>query len=515
MKLHQWSEEERAYLEDFFTDAEKEEMNRMEARRAEQASEYLRPKYHFGAPIGGLNDPNGLCFYKGYWHMFYQNNHGTGCWWGHAVSKDLLHWRDLPVAIKPDKEKECFSGMILIEEDRAIAAYFGLDIGIILAVSDDPLLIRWKKLNDGVPVIPRRSPDPNVHYESHDPFIFKKGDTYVILSGKFTLNKITGERERECFVFESTDLLNWKCTGTFFENDRYAIHGDDSSCPYFIPYENRHILFCYSHFSGPKILVGDYDAEKNKFIVTNGIPLTSTTSFYGGLLAPCAYPDKNGTIKAVYNMEFLPNPGADYKVMSIFHDISLIGEDKNTISIQPAEEMKKLRVESSHVVKENILLKSNTPYYPEECFGDVIELSAEFEAKKIPVMEWKVLMSDDEQEYCVIRLFRERGNVRLDKLRQGYTYNQSLEAVVQVDTIHSTRTGMVRIPDEQRFHLKPDETVNMRVFLDRSMLEVFVNGRLAFALRVSPTSGKNTRMSLTACGNDLLLKKLESYELSL
>lgn len=515
MKLHQWSEEEKAYLEEFLTADEKAEMDRIEARRVEQASEYLRPKYHFGAPIGGLNDPNGLCFYKGYWHMFYQNNQGKGCWWGHAVSKDLLHWRDLPVAIKPDKEKECYSGMILIEGDRAIAAYFGLDIGIILAVSDDPLLIRWEKLNNGVPVIPRRSPDPDVHYEAYDPFIFKKGDTYVILSGKFIVNKLTGKRERECFAFESTDLLNWKFTGTFFENDMFAIHGDDAACPYFIPYENRHLFFHYSHFSGPKILAGDYDAERNKFVITNGIRLTSSTSVHGGILAPCAYPDENGMIKAVYNIEFLPNPGSDYKVMSVFHDVSLVGEDKNTICIQPAEQMKKLRVESSHVVKENIMLKSNTPYYPEECFGDVMELSAEFEAKNIPVMEWKVLMSDDEQEYCAIRLFRQRGNTRHDKFRPGYMYRKAHETVIQVDTIHSSRTGLVRVPDEQSLYLDLEETVNIRVFLDRSVLEVFVNDRLAFALRVSPTSGKNVRMSMTACGNDLLVKKLESYELSL
>ena len=63
----------------------------------------FRPKYHYVNPEGNLNDPNGLCFWQGNWHLFYQAYppEDTRQHWGHAVSKDLIHWRDLPYAIYP------------------------------------------------------------------------------------------------------------------------------------------------------------------------------------------------------------------------------------------------------------------------------------------------------------------------------------------------------------------------------------------------------------------------------
>ena len=60
--------------------------------------------------------------------------------WGHAISKDLIHWRDLPYAIYPDPEECCFSGASLVEKDRVIAMYHGTKVGNMVAVSSDPLL---------------------------------------------------------------------------------------------------------------------------------------------------------------------------------------------------------------------------------------------------------------------------------------------------------------------------------------------------------------------------------------
>ena len=93
-----------------------------------------------------MNDPNGLCFWQGRWHLFYQGYppEDPRQHWGHAVSDDLIHWRDLPYAIYPNPEYQCFSGSTLVEEDRVIAIYHGTRVGNMVAVSDDPLLLTGK-----------------------------------------------------------------------------------------------------------------------------------------------------------------------------------------------------------------------------------------------------------------------------------------------------------------------------------------------------------------------------------
>jgi len=90
------------------------------SRAQDLYSEKYRPSFHFSPAQHWINDPNGLVYYAGEYHMFYQYNPFGDVWghmhWGHAISKDLVHWQELPIAIPEDGNLMIFSGSVVIDD---------------------------------------------------------------------------------------------------------------------------------------------------------------------------------------------------------------------------------------------------------------------------------------------------------------------------------------------------------------------------------------------------------------
>ena len=95
-------------------------------QKTETSSNYYqekyRPQFHFTPEKGWMNDPNGLVYYDGEYHLFYQHNPDSTVWgpmhWGHAISKDLVNWEHLPIALYPDSLGYIFSGSIVVDENN-------------------------------------------------------------------------------------------------------------------------------------------------------------------------------------------------------------------------------------------------------------------------------------------------------------------------------------------------------------------------------------------------------------
>ena len=493
-------------------------MLRFKESRKKMANDPYRPFYHYVNPESSLNDPNGLCFWKGNWHLFYQayppehpRQH-----WGHAVSTDLIHWRDLPYAIYPDPERACFSGATLVEKDRVIAMYHGTRVGNMVALSSDPLLLNWKKVT-GKAVIPIRNPDGSRGpYNVFDPCIWKKDGYYYSLSGG--QKQIPGKKfVRANFLFKSKDLAKWEYMHTFVENDNYSLVGDDGACPYFWPIGNKHILIHFSHVSGGKYLLGDYDKKRDKFIVTKGNDFNFGPYGPSGVHAPSAAPDGKGGIIVIFNM----NPGLNTKgwnqIMTLPRRLTLAPKGEiDELNMEPAGDIESLRYGRIH--QENIAIPANKEIVLEKIKGNCMEISAEIDTQGAQMFEMNVLRSPNKEEFTRISFYKDKGYRHRElrgKTRDGKNYNKAYSSVISLDTSCSSilKDARSRMPETAQVYIKNDEPLKLRVFIDRSVVEVFVNGKQCIAARVYPGRKDSVGVSFHARGKGSMVRSIDAWKM--
>lgn len=475
---------------------------RYAASREALAADPHRPLYHFVTPEGPLNDPNGFCFWEGNWHLFYQAypKEDPRLHWGHAVSEDLVHWRDLPLALHPGPEHDCFSGSIFIDGDRAIAAYHGTRAGTMIAESRDPLLLNWTKLTGG-PVIPIPQEGEKLPYNVFDPCIWKEDDAWYLLTAGARHDKIGGKKRRAEFLHRSTDLERWEYLHPFLEDDYYGLVGDDGACPYFWPLGGKHILLHYSHMSGGKYLIGEYDTDRQKLQVRNGGTFCHGLSLPGGVHAPSSFPDGRGGVVAIFNMNpAKPTEGWD-QIMTLPLQLNLAGEDG--LTIRPCGNLAMLRQETHE--QPDLALPANQTVTWDAIAGNSLEIEAEIAMGETPSVELHVCRSPGEEETTRVLLHRSR--------RRGYTIPDT--ASITLDTARSSTAPDVdsRSPETVNLAMDPADPIRLRVFIDRSVVEVFVNDRAYLASRIYPERPDSTGVAFRAQGREARVKALRAWHM--
>ena len=181
--------------------------------------ERLRPRFHFTSRTGWLNDPNGLIWYRGEYHLFYQHNPTGLPWgnmtWGHAVSRDLVRWSELPKVLFPDATTgTCFSGAAFIdyrnqlgrksgEEEVIVAFYLRTEIGLCLAYSND----RGRTFTDYEhnPVLNHEG----ARIDTPRPFWHQPTARWVAPTYDFFTNQ-HGELRRCVGFYSSENLTDWR-----------------------------------------------------------------------------------------------------------------------------------------------------------------------------------------------------------------------------------------------------------------------------------------------------------------
>jgi beta-fructofuranosidase len=481
-----------------------------------------RPAYHFCVPedMGEPGDPNGAFYYKGRYHLMYlYNRNGAGFSWGHISSADLVHWRHHPDAIGPGHGDEgCFSGGAFVDDDgTAYLSYWMLwgNKGIGLARSRGPNFDSWAKFDEN-PVIKSTEWGVTETHDEHgkplllgsaDPSnIWKHNGRYYVLTGNLlVLNKVgraadapQSQQGDRLYLFESTDLTHWKYLHMFYErNPEWTDRSEDDMCPSFLPLpsrpdggpaSNKHLLLFISHNKGCQYYIGDY--HNDHFYPDNHGRMTWVDNTY---FAPEALIDGKG--RQIMWAWLVDNPpGEKAKGWSGVYGLprSLwLGHD-GTLEMAPVKELETLR--GPELSWKPFSLSEGQSRKLEGFSGNACELQAEIKMSAEGDYGFKLRASSDGLEETLIYYDGEKRQLVFDATRSGPVGRKVIE-----------RAPLV---------LKRGEALRLRVFVDRSVIEVFANERQAISRRVYPSREDSLGISLFAKGPPASFKNVKAWEMA-
>ncbi len=473
-----------------------------------------RSRYHFVSPGGWLNDPNGVAQRDGRFHLFYQYNpdapRHAQIHWGHASSTDLVHWEDEPIALAPSAgadEEGCWSGVLVDDGGVPTIVYSGHHVGAdgtmqlpCLAVGDpaDPHLRTWRK-DPANPVIPTRPPGLEVT-EFRDHCVWRDGEEWQQLIG----SGIVG-RGGAAIRYTSTDLRTWEYRGPILVGDASqrepAWTGTTWECVDLFELDGSWILVFSAWDDGvthyPLYYVGDYHdgafTPRSLHHLDHGL-----RHFY----APQSFRDGSGR-RVMYGwlQEARPEEQSDAAgwsgVMSVPRELRL-GADGQLVQV-PVAEVASLRGDSRSLVP-GVLQPGRSATLATDASGgafagDQLDLEATLLLPSGGVAELAVRATPDGAERTLLRLDADRRRVELDR------------------SASSTTEGLDTVLLGGDLPIGPDGRVDLRVLIDRSAIEVFVNGR-ALTARVYPSRPDATGLTVTALAGSVEVERLEAWAMA-
>ena len=468
--------------------------------RYQFAADPYRPLYHFVAPANFMGDPNGTIFWKGKYHLFYQYNpdgaydQSSRMHWGHAVSENLVHWRDLPIALTPTlsgpDRSGCWSGGAFDNDGVPTLIYYGHPEGNCIATSDDDL-IRWQK-HPANPVIPH-PPEGQAEWRPFDPCMWKEGNTYYSLAGGKLEN--IGDT---AFLFQSRDMLNWQYMHPLYASGLEKPPESDCAVPDFFPLGDKHMLLFASHERGAQYYIGTYADHKFHPERHGRLNFGEFTLTSGHVLAPLSLvDDRNRRICFAWiaegRSEAVQKAYGWSGIMSLPLMFSLF--DDYTLRIEPVEELASLRREYRRL--ENVHIPSNASILLEDIEGDCLEMEVEFATGDAETFGISVRCSPDSAEQTII----------------SYNHKENVLALdAQASSLHPAFVG--HTTQQSPFDQATGEPLKLRIFVDRSVVEVFADSRLYLAKRIYPSRPDSLGISLFSRGGTTTVRAMDVWQMA-
>ena len=412
--------------------------------------EKFRPAYHHTPLYGWMNDPNGMFYKDGVWHLYFQYNPYGSQWenmtWGHSTSKDLVHWEAQPAAIEMDWLGSIFSGSCVTNGNDVVAFYTsaGHHQTQSMAVSKDGG--RSFEKYSGNPIL-TTSDIPDFR----DPKAFWNEDAKV-----WNLILAAGQEMR---IYSSKDLKEWKEESRFGLG--YGNHDGVWECPDLFKIDEKWVLICNINPGGPfggsatQYFIGQFDGKKftcesmpkvTKWL-DYGKDHYATVSFYNA-------PDNRRVVLAwMSNWQYANQvPTKQYRsANSIPRDLGIFQYGEETyVSVVPSKEM--LAVRGQKVKK------------PTETCEIVVDVKNQAE----------IILSNTKDEEVVMRYDATKQTFTMDRTKSG---DVSFSEAFPCETTAPTY-GQIK---------------QLRIFVDRCSIEAFdADGKMAMTNLVFPSEPYNT-----------------------
>jgi beta-fructofuranosidase len=463
-----------------------------------------RPQYHFLPPANWMNDPNGLIHWQGQYHLFYQHNPHSPTHqkihWGHAISDDLVHWKDLPLALAPSPDghdaEGCWSGCAIDNNGTPTLFYTGAFPQVQLMATSTDGLLTWQK-HAANPVISHPPDELRRSCGGHirDPFVWRDGDAWMMILGS-KIDEVGGM----ILLYRSEDLINWEYLHPLMVGD---VHQKDPiwlgtmwECPNLLDFgEKQGLIFSTqatpSDLMFPVAFTGTY--QNHRFTPERQAKLAHGGYFY----APQAMQDENGR----YLLWGWVQEGRSQRisewagwagVQSLPLEVTL--SDEGDVCLNPAPELQILR--QNHQRFEQIDLHEGIIDLLKGVANDCLEIIAEFEFERFAKFGLLLRCSPDMQEQTRLIVRSATHEIALDRA------NSSVGPGIETDE----RTAPIELatPNHVRLH----------IFVDRSVVEVFVeNGRTYFVSRIYPLRPDSLGIGLFCTSGRATLKSMDIWEM--
>lgn len=445
--------------------------------------EKYRPVYHFSPAYGWMNDPNGMFYKDGVYHLFYQHNPYGSMWgnmhWGHATSTDLVTWEHHGDAISPDALGTIFSGSCVVDKDNTAGFGAGAVIAFYTSASDRQVQSMAYSLDNGK-TFKKYARNPiltSTQRDFRDPKVIWHEDTK-----KWIMVLAVGQ---EMEIYSSADLKSWTLESKFGEGQ--GAHGGVWECPDLLelPVEGtelkKWVLVCNLNPGGPfggsatQYFVGTFDGKR---FVNESPAVTKWMDWGKDHYATVTWSDapdnRRIAIAWMSNWQYANDvPTSQYRSPnSVPRDLSLFAIDGGIyLQSAPSPELLKLRgvskkrsfkVNGTRIVKD--LIPNNEGAYE-------IELS----------------LKNQQAEIIGFRLYNDKGeevDMQYDMKEKKFSMDRRKSGEVNFNENFPMLTWTAIEGDK--------DEMKLRLFVDRSSVEAFGDGgRFAMTNQVFPSEPYN------------------------